>query len=226
MSDIFQLFADDKYQFGACSVRVYDRKDIASYGDNFLHELYECCISSAPSRPHGILPESFPGLLDLSADAICAFLHTRNPLLLMCVDKDEPDTDGAEFDVIGFSYPVIWTGPSTNSIPANTPDPGRSLIKGYAFFRPAWRTPELSVCMMLSGIYFFHTYNLLTIHGQSIPSNHLTRKFLAQFGVKTVGTLPKFIYDGKQMVDSVQSCLTREDFEAYVRQVLVDCSTV
>jgi hypothetical protein len=225
MSKIFKVFADDNFRFGNCFVRTYDHKDVATFGPNFLYEeLYTACLAAAPSRPFGVLPEAFCGMQDLSADAICSYLHTRQPLLLMCTDTPTTPVDGS-FDVIGFSFPTIWAGPPLGSL---DPDPGRSMFKGYVQFRSAYRTPESVVCMMLSGIYFFHTYNLLTIQGQSYPHNHLTRKFLAQFGTKTIGNIPKFILhdgpQGKVMVDSVQSCLYREDFEEYCRGVLIDCA--
>ena len=218
MSEIFQTFADGKFHFGACSVRVYDRRDVTTYGTDFLHKLYDASLASAPSRPYGILEEALCGFTDLTADAVCAYLHTRSPLLLMCVDKS--DAQGG-FEVIGFSFPTIWAGPAQGKI---DPDPGRSMLMGYVIFRSAWRSPEAVVCMMLTGIYYFHQFNLLNIQGQRLPWNHLTAKFLAQFGTRDVGVLPKFLFDGKKMVDSIQSCLDRTLFEDYVRKVLAECS--
>lgn len=226
MSDLFKLFADTGYRFGACSIRVYNRHETAVYGANFLHKLYDMCLDAAPSRTYGILPELFCGFTDLSFDAVAAYLHSRSPLLLMCVDA-ESDADYPanpnSFDVIGFSFPTLWSGPAMNS---TIPDCGRVMFMGYMFGRPWWRTPESVVCMMLNAIYYFHQFNLLNLQGQSFPWNHLTRKFLAQFGTKTIGVIPKFLFDGKRMVDSVQSVITREDFEEYVQRALGECSSL
>jgi len=213
VSEIFQAFADGKFRFGACSVRVYDRRDTATFPDDFLLQLYRAMKSS------GTLAITFCGMADLSASAICAYLSTRSPLLLMCVDK--LDNQGG-FEVIGFSFPTVWAGPAQGRI---DPDPGRSMLMGYTCFKQWYRTPETVVSMMLTGIYYFHTFNLLNIQGQSYPYNRLTRKFLAQFGTKDVGILPKFLFDGAKMIDSVQSCLDRSDFESYVRRTLAECST-
>lgn len=212
MSEIFQLFADEGYRFGSCFVRVYDRRDTSTFPDDFLYLLYR----SAKPRIHS----TFCGMADTSASTIVAYLASRRPLLLMCVD--EP-TSKMGFDVIGFSFLTIIAGPPMGAI---DPDPGRSALLGYAFFRPWWGKPEITVTMMLAGIYFFHQFGLLTLQGQSYLQNQLTRKFLAQFGTETIGLIPKFLFDGKRMTDSVQSCLYREDFEDYVERTLLECSSL
>jgi hypothetical protein len=210
VSDVFQLFADEQFRFGHCFVRVYDRRQTDVFPDDFLYLLYR----SAKPR----LSNTFCGMADISAPTICAYLSSRRPLLLMCVDNPKI---ARGFDVIGFSFPTIWAGPPMSMI---DPDPGRSMLLGYCYTKEWWGTPEITVTAMLMGIYFFHTFNLLTLQGQSYPHNQLTRRFLAQFGTKTVGTLPKILFDGKQMIDSVQSCLTREDFIRYVERTLLECS--
>jgi hypothetical protein len=212
MSDLFKIFADDGYRFGSCFVRPYDRRQPELFGDDFLLQLYRQSKST--------LKSTFCGMSDLSAPTVCAYLSTRNPLLLMCVD--EP-SDPKGFEVIGYSFPSVWSGPRMNVI---NPDPGRTMFMGYSC-SPSWyRSPEFVVATMLTGIYYFHTFNLLSIQGQSYPSNHLTRKFLAQFGTREVGTIPDFLFDGKQMLPSVQSYLGREEFERYVASVLSECRSV
>jgi hypothetical protein len=212
MSAIFQLFADHDYKFGNCSVRVYDRFNTTLYPDDFLLQMYYGC------KPR--LATTFCGMHDLSAPSICAYLASVKPLLLMCVDN--PDTEN-DVDIVGFAFPTIVAGPPMGKF---TPDPGRTAFFGYCFFRDWWGRPEISVCMMLMGIYFFHTMNLLTMQGQRYPHNRLTAKFLYQFGVRDVGVLPKFLFDGEKMVDSVQSCLFREDFEDYVIKTMKECAVI
>jgi len=206
-SGLFKLFADEGYKFGSCSARVYDRN---LNPDDFLLQLYRA------SKPR--LASTFCGMTDLSAAAITAYLSTRNPLLLMCVDNDEL-TGG--FEVVGYAFPTIVSGPKQGAM---NPDPGRTALVGYAFFRSWWGKPEITVCMMLMGVYFFHEFNLLTLQGQSLPGNQSTRRFLRQFGTKDVGIIPKFLLYNGTMVDSIQTCLYREDFEACVRRTLVECS--
>lgn len=211
-SELFELFKSNGYRFGACSVRAYDRFDTVTYADDFLIQLYR-----ASKRTLAI---TFCGMSDLSAPAICAYLAARSPLLLMCVDNPDGQ-DG--FEVIGYSFPTIWSGPPTHKI---DPDPGRSMFLGYTGFRQWYGRPELTVCMMLSGIFYFHIYNLINIQGQRYAENRLTKRFLTQFGVRDTGVLPKFLFDGKQMRDAVLSCLDREDFTAYVSKAVLSCSKI
>lgn len=211
MSEIFDLFASDAYRFGHCSVFPYNRQDTLTFSDDFLLQLYRA------SKP--TLSSTFCGMADTSAPAICAYLSTRSPLLLMCVDDDS--TQG--FTVVGYAFPTIIAGPRQGSL---SPDPGRSMLIGYAIMPAYYRAPEAVVCMMLMGVYFFNEFNLHTLQGQSLPSNHLTRKFLSQFGTRDVGILPKFLFDGQSMVDSHQSSLSRLDFESYCTKVLLNCAQI
>ncbi len=212
------MIADGGYRFGNCSVRVYDRTNVDLYGRELLRDMYMGCLSAAPNRPLGILPEAFCGMTDLSCDAISAYLAGRNPVLLMCVDNPLLSTG---FDVIGFSFPTIWAGVKQGTV---DPDPGRSMFMGYVIFRPYWAQPESVVSMMLTGVYYFHTYNLLSINGQRYPWNHLTAKFLSQFGTRDTGIIPNFIVSGNRVVDCVVSSLARADFETYVTKTIAGCT--
>lgn len=207
--EIFQLFADDNYRFASCSVRVYDR----NLGpDDLLVQLYRA------SRPR--LSSTFCNMRDLSPASVTAYLSTRNPLLLMCVDN--PDIDSGS-EIIGYCFPTVVAGPAKGTI---SPDPGRTAFIGYTFFRPWWGKPEISVCMMLAGIYLFHAFGLLTLQGESLAGNQLTRRFLAKFGTKTTGIIPKFLFHNGVMVDCYISCLHRSDLAAYVRRELESCATI
>jgi hypothetical protein len=198
-TDIFEPFKLDNYTFGDCSVRAYDRRDTATYPDDFLLQLYRAMKAS------GTLSVTFCGMTDLSAPAICAYLSTRSPLLLMFAD----DT------VIGFSFPAFWVGSKSAE---------QSMCIGYTAFKQAWGMPELAVCMMLTAIYYFSEFNLRSICGQRYAFNHLTAKFLQQFGVRETGYLPDFLlYDGK-LVECRLSNLSRSDFEQYVSRTLLECA--
>ena len=218
MSEIFDLFANEAYRFGRCSVLVYDRKDAATFTDDLLLQLYRATKSSRS------LYRTFCGMADLSAPAICAYLASRSPLLLMCVDNDPADENGCPiggFTVIGYAFPTIFVGPRKGTI---SPDPGRSMFAGYSVFKQWYRSPELVVCMMLAMIYYFNKFGLVNIQAQSYTWNRKSIEFMAQFGMRDIGIVPSLLFDGKQLLDSHQSCLDRDVFEDYVRRVLLDCA--
>jgi hypothetical protein len=192
------------WKIGACSVRPYNRTETQVYGTNYLHHLYS---ETANSGRH-VLSSSFCGMPDLSADAVCAYLHSRSPLLLMCMDTaDDPNV----FDVVGYSYPTVWCG---------TKETERSILFGYSIFKRVWGTPEASVLGMLTTAYYFLTFDLVAMHGQRYPWNHLTGKYTGQFGTRDVGVLPRFLLHKGKLVDCVLSSLLREDFEKYAQEQL------
>lgn len=216
MSDsILSIFASDNWRFGNCTVRVYDRRKPEIWGIHFLEQLYDQC------REYRILSDMFCGMIDLSSDAICSYLHTRVPLLIMCVDADSGNP-GGPFTTAGFAFPTISIGgfPIPNPVGANLRSEA-AIVAGYGYFRPYWGTPESVVLGMLTLAYFFENHNLTAIHGQSYPYNALTAKFTAQFGVKETGNVPRFLQtqEGK-LVNCRLSTVLREDFENYVRDVI------
>lgn len=221
MSDsILSILKLDGWRFGNCTVRVYDRRRTDIWGDHFLERLYDFC------RLSKILTNLFCGMVDLSSDAICAYLHTRSPLLIMCVDGNSGGP--VDFDIAGFAFPTISIGGLLIPNPAGGP-PARgeaSVVAGYGYFRPYWGTPESVVLGMLTLAYFFENHNLTAIHGQSYSWNGLTAKFTSQFGVKRVGVIPRFLQtqDGS-LVDCVLSTVLREEFEEYVRNVIQTVAT-
>lgn len=222
MSEVFDIIANNAYHFGRCSVRVYDRRDTSMFADDFLLQLYRATKESRS------LYRTFCGMADLSAPAICSYLASRSPLLLMCVDNDNDDDSGDDnvvpsggFTVIGYAFPTIVVGPRKGSM---SPDPGRTMFAGYSAFKQWYRTPELVVCVMLAMIYYFREFGLLSIQAQSYTWNRDSLKFLSQFGMLDMGVIPNLLFDGKQLADSHQSCLYYGMFEDYVRRVLDDCS--
>jgi hypothetical protein len=221
---ILTLFRDDNYRVGNCFVRVYDRRRPDIWGDHFLRSLYDRCKESR------ILRELFCGMVDLSADAICAYLHTLSPLLIMCVDPVDPDgVEGVPPNpnllpsIAGFAFPTLKLGGQLRPNPTGgDPLPSEAaMILGYGYFRSFWGTPESVVLGMLTLAYFFENYNLTAVHGQSYPWNRLTAKFTSQFGVKPVGSIPRFLQTAEgKLVDCNLSTLLREDFEKYVHGVI------
>lgn len=205
-------FQEMQWRIANCFVRVYDRKQVDVYGDNFLHYLYQQTVDSGPN----VLSTTFCGVRDLTADAICAYLHTRQPLLLLCMDSDN---DPARFDAVGYLFPTVWFG-----IKGETE---RSGLIGYCFFHSVWGTPQASVLGMLALAYMFLNYDLVAIHGQSAVWNQLSHKFVEQFGVRETGILPRTLprSDG-QLEDCRWSTVLREDFEKYAREQLLSIQSV
>lgn len=196
------------WRMGSVFVRTYDRKDTAVFGTNFLHYLYE---QTALSGSH-VLQSAFCGMRDLTSDAICAYLHTRSPLLLMCMDDEN---ESMPFHILGYSYPTVHFGVKGET--------ERSMLLGYCYLRQAWGTPEATVAGMLAAAYMFLTYDLVAIHGQSYTWNQLTHRFAAQYGAHETGllprTLPKSGSDGS-LSDCTWSTVLREDFEKYASEQL------
>ena len=206
---ILSVFKSDDYTLGACSVRVYDRSRRDIYGDNFLYKLWcDTLNSSHPPGTSDVLKRVFCGMDDVSSDAICAYLHSRIPLLLLCVNYPSPKP----FDVIGYVFPSVYLG---------TPKTERALLAGYCFFKPWWGTPESTVLGMLSIGYLFHELNLQALHGQRYATNVLTARYMNQFGSRDVGRIPKFIVSEGKLQDCIVSTLLREDFEAYCERQLL-----
>lgn len=204
---ILTPFQEMQWRIGDVFVRVYDRKQVDVFGTNFLHYLYQ---QTADSGPH-VLASAFCGMRDLTADAICSYLHTRQPLLLMC--SDSANGDDTKFDVLGYCYPTVWFGVKGET--------ERSILLGYCYFQSAWGTPQASVLGMLSAAYMFLTYDLVAIHGQSFEWNDLTHKFTGQYGARRTGVLPRTLPNAKgELVDCQWSTVLREDFEKYATEQL------
>jgi len=218
VSDILSIFKADGWRFGNCTVRVYDRRQPDFWGEHFLERLYDQCKQS------NILKDLFCGMIDLSSDAICSYLHTLNPILVMCVDSEDPAHDRNKvFTTAGFAFPTMKLGGFPLPNPLNLAPPPRSessMVLGYGYMKPWWGTPEAVVLGMLTLAYFFENHNLTAIHGQRYFWNALTAKFTSQFGVKDTGYIPRFLQtpEGK-LADCCISTVILEDFESYVQGV-------
>jgi RimJ/RimL family protein N-acetyltransferase len=117
------------------------------------------------------------------------------------------------FHEAGFAFTVVSCGHVDLEL---------SAFAGYAFFKPYWGTLELPVLAMLGLTYLFNEFKLHALHGTRFEDNLLTARFMAQFGFKEDGLIPKYqLKDGK-LVPAVVSTLMREDFEAYVESWLIE----
>ena len=216
---ILDALREDNFTLGNCSVQIYDRKRVDIWGTNYLHHIYGECLRSRPTHPYGILPESFCGMTDLSADAICSYLHSRPVLLLLCVH-----TSAAEFTPVGFAYPTTFCGAPLNlsaPIPPATTVAERSMFAGYAFFRPWWGKPEIEVLGMLGLAYFFTRFSLIAVHGMRYPENGLTAHFMQRYGSREVGRIPYYMLNDGKLDSCVVSTLLRTDFEQYCRRAIL-----
>jgi hypothetical protein len=207
MSDsILEAFKTDNYRMGDCQIIEYDRKRVDVFGTNYLHYLYSQCLLSRPASPWGILPETFCGMADLSADAIMFYLANRK-ISLLCV-HDSP----TQFTAAGFA----WMTELIKS-PAKS-----SAFCAFAFFRDFWGTPEQTVLGMLGLSYLFVSNQLTAIHGQRYATNSLAARFMQQFGAKDCGTVPYMLRTHKGELEACTvSTLLRSDFESYVRRQLI-----
>jgi len=208
---ILEVFRADEWRLGNCQVIPYDRRKVDVFGRGYLQYLYKQCLDSRPSDPFGVLRESFCGMTDLSADTICAYLHSRPVLLLLCIH-----TSPTEFTPVGFAYPTMLCG-----APMNVADGERSMFAGFVYFRSAWGTPELEVLGMLGLAYLFSQFRLLAVHGQRYAGHRLAARYMAKFGARDVGTIPHYMMQDGKLVSCTVSTLLRTDFEQYCRKSLL-----
>jgi hypothetical protein len=212
MSDsILDTFKLDDWRLGNCQVIVYDQRKTEIFGRTYLQYLYKQCLDSRPSAPFGILPESFCGMSSLHSDSICAYLHSRPVLLLLCIH-----TSPTEFTPVGFAYPTMMCG-----APMSVPDGERSAFCGFVFFRSAWGTPELEVLGMLGLAYLFSQFRLLAVHGQRFVENTLAARYMARYGAKDMGVIPHYMLRSGKLVSCAVSTLLRSDFEVYCSKQLL-----
>lgn len=237
--DVLGALNADHYTLTGCSILPYDCRDSSTFGRHLLPQLYDLCLASRPNHPSGILPETFCGMLNLSADAICSYLATR-PLLLLTAQhipnrEDVSDRyrllDGPF--IAGFSFITAFIGTpvaGAPNLPPSGPQPigPRSAVGACCFFRPYWGAQSAKTLLMLTLAYWFNTYHLSSIHAQRYTRNHLIASFLAPFGFKDTGTVPEFLADRDGSEPSspiaLSSCtvstLTRSDLVSYIERQL------
>lgn len=202
--------------------------------------------------PQGILPALFCGVRDLSCENIIALLRKNPLFVLgewrsgavsnscavcgkyifqgksrMYHDSDALDVHHAavaqepviQFHPLGFCFPVgdpLLASPALQSANRN------AIFAGYAFFDDAWRTRQQRVLTWLGISALFGEFRTAAVHGVRFHDNHLTARWMAQFGFTDVGTIPHYLYSHSSgdLTAGVVSTLTRGHFSALLAEIL------
>jgi hypothetical protein len=205
VSVAFDGLKEDHYRIGDLQALRYERNTPPFY-DGFLAKIYTLCRESKRRSGDGILTATFGNNPASNFDSIMQFLAAR-PLIVL------GEWRGEEFHEAGFAFPVVACGSKDTEL---------SQFAGFGMFRKYWGTEELPVLAMLGLTYMFAEWDLKAIHGTRFEDNLLTARFMAQFGFREDGFIPKYqLRDGK-LVGAVVSTLLREDFEAYVERWLLE----
>lgn len=207
-SELLSILKEEGYRWGDCQVLRYDAKRVDVFPQAYVTKLYNLCRGDG--KHSNILPNLFCGMSNLDHDSITTYLLQR-PLLILAVWRSNYD-----FAEAGIAFPVLFQPP------LNVHAAERMSFSGYGYFRDWWGTPEITVLSMLGLAYIFTEFNLSAIHGVRYPSNQRTACFLAQFGFKEVGRVPRYQMKDGVLVDGVVSTLLIEDFESYVERKLLE----
>ena len=199
--DVLQALKDDDYRMGDLQCVRYDKSRDDLFPGGYLGKIYSLCVDSK------ILTATFGENPASNYDSIVAYLAQRPVLLIL------GRWEGEKFVELGFAF---------NTVSMGTANTERSLIAGYSFFKKAWGSKDQQIVTMLGLAYFFKEFNLCAIIGNRFPDNILTAKFMARFGFKDCGEIPRFQLRGTKLVSMVVSALLREDFEKYVEGFLLE----
>lgn len=205
---------DLSYRWGDCQAVQFDpsRQDV--FPGLYLSNLWHDCRNSGRAKM-GILEPSFPSMVDLSHDAVISYLRTRKLTILgewrkRIVELDEPPR--TDFKPLGFCF-------LSSACEAKN---GNSGFGAYAFFEPAWRTDQQTVLTYLGIAFLFQEYKLVTLNGSRYPDNHLTARWMKQFGFVDTGVIRNSMvrYSTGELTDATISTLDREEFAARLGRVL------
>ena len=223
LSDPIGLATTGEFRWGNLQAILYDPHRADIFQQPFLYSLYESTRSSGQRHPlpldltnHatlGLLPTLFCGMTNLGPDAVTSYLAQRAVCVL-------GEWRGEVFSPLGYCFPSsapIISPQSLTSVPSN------SVFAGYTIFSEVWRKPQQLILSYLGLAWLFHTFKLAVLHGSRVPANHLTRRWVEQFGFRDCGTMPCAMAGepGGSLVPGVFSALLRADFEARLREVLV-----
>ncbi len=204
--DVLGALKEDEYRWGDLQAIRYDRTRADLFGDEYLAHLYHHCRASKRRSGNGVLDALFGGNPASDFNSIITYLAQRPVLIILGKWVD------GKFEDLGFAFSTISMGL------ANTE---KSLIAGYTFQKEAWGTEDQQILTMLGLAYFFKEFDLQAIIGNRYTDNLLTANFMARFGFKECGEIPRFQLRGTKLVPMVVSALLKEDFEAYVTEFLV-----
>jgi hypothetical protein len=205
--DVLQALKDDSYRWGDLQCIRYDKANKELFSDAYIGYLYARCVASRRRSGDGTLSATFGGNPASDFPSIVTYLAQRPVLLILGKWVD------GKFHDLGFAFPTVSIGT------ANTE---KSLIAGYVFHREAWGTQDQRIVTMLGLAYFFKEFSLSAIIGNRYRENVLTAKYMARFGFKDYGEIPRFQLQGAKLVPMVVSALLREDFEEVVKTFLVE----
>lgn len=231
LADPIQLLKDADYRWGNLQAIRYDpaRFDLFP-GPSFLLWLWQRCQTAGRGTlgPLGILPALFCGVRDLGAENIVGLLR-KNPLFIlgewkMPVQPMDAPTVAPYFDPLGFCFPV---GDPLLAAPALQPANRNAIFAGYAFFDNAWRTRQQRVLTWLGITALFGEFRSAAVHGVRFHDNHLTARWMSQFGFSDVGTIPHYLYSHSSgdLTAGVVSTLTRAHFSTILSEIMFQIQT-
>ena len=246
LTDPIGLVAQGEWRWGRLQAILYDPRKSDIFQQPFLYSLYERTRLSGVRHPLpldldnratlGPLPTLFCGMTNLGPDSICKYLaeravcvlgEWRNEITKAVLREDSLGKPAVIFEEEGKEkfYSLGYCFPST--IPTVSPlsltgQPSNSIFGGYTIFSEVWRKPQQLILSYLGLAWMFHTFKLTALHGSRYATNHLTKRWMEQFGFRDCGTLP-FCMNGEPggaLVPGVFSTLLRADFEERLREVL------
>ena len=207
MPSLINAFREDQYKIGDAQAIIYDRKRVEVFPEGFLASVY---LRLKGDRYHnsdgnGVLEALFCGMTDFSFDAIVAYL-ARLPIVVMGVWNDD------EFEPAGIAFPSAFTKLDEEAM----------AFCGYTLFRKWWGTEEATALGMLGLCAMFGEWKLKVIHGMRYVDNHLTARFIRQYGFRDVGQIERYMLRRGKLAPAIVSSLMVEDFELYLQRALID----
>lgn len=233
LSASLQYMRDSAYRWGQCQAILYDQAREELFPRPFLSTLYSRCAASGRAK-FGIIEPLFCGQRNLSHDTIVAYLSTV-PLVVLGEWRERyngsyelgsggeiPASGEPYFHSLGFCFPALMPNlAAAEHQPNASPN---SLFGAYAFFQEAWRSPQQIVLTYLGLSFLFCEFRAAAIHGVRYQSNHLTARWMRNFGFRDLSpALPSYLYRAStgQLEPGVISYCLRSDFADLLRNVLL-----
>lgn len=236
LSDPIDLLKNADYRWENLQAVRYDptRTDLFP-GPSFLATMWERCRDAGGGRlgPLGILPPLFCGVRDLSCENVIALLR-RNPLFVLGEWRERVRYTGIDihanlpaqdmqFHPLGFCFP---TGDPILAAPALQSANRNAIFAGYAFFEEAWRTRQQRVLTWIGIAALFGEFRAGSLHGVRFHDNHLTRRWMTQYGFTDLGTIPQYLvrHNTGDLTAGVVSTLPRAHFSGLLSEVFRQCA--
>jgi hypothetical protein len=99
----------------------------------------------------------------------------------------------------------------------------KSAFGAYGFLRWTWGTEEQTWLAWLGLSYLMGETGggLVQLHTQRYESNHVSAKFLEQFGFHDLAVVPKLLIRGDTLESGVLSTLSRDEMENNLSRAIV-----